>query len=1463
MALVTGPAGIGKSALVREVQSAILKTCAEHKKGYFISGKFDQLKKSIPYAPLIQAFQELIRQILSESDAGVSTWKEKLLTALGPNGQVMIEVIPELELIIGGQPEVPVVGPVENINRFNYVFENFIRTFAAEEHPLVIFLDDLQWGDAATLKLIEMFITVQTEHLFLIGAYRDNEVDAAHPLTFALAEIRKSATGIETLQLERLKENHVNQVLSETLSCDPEQSKPLARLCFEKTLGNPFFLNQFIHSLYQEGLVQFSPEKGTWQWNAEKIRQADMTDNVVNLMISRIHGLPENVAHLLSLAACIGNRFDLELLSIVYGKTFQKTADVLFEALREELVLPEDESYKYVSTPLDSPASGRNSEHGNLSPVYGFLHDRIQQAAYSLIEEKEKPEVHLTIGREMLKAVPEKELEEHVFNIVDHLNLGSGLITDEQEREELAQLNLLAGNKSKLSAAYNPAFDYLKSGMGMLKENCWQAQYGLTLLLHEEAAEAAYLCGDFIEMDVLAEGVLQQAKAPLDKIKVYKLKIQAYESQNKFLDAVKTGLHVLNLLGVRIPQKPNKFQVLFSYLRVRLALLGKQPDTLISLQEMTDPYKLAEIRITKKMGPSVFFAAVELMPLLVFKGVRHSFKHGNTADSIFMYNAYGFIQCGFMGNIDFGYQFGKLALGLLEKSGDKKTEPETLFVFNGFIEHWKRHIRETIKPFETAFQKGIELGNFETAALSLSIYLGYSFYSGKGLVGVQQEISRYIEPLIKLKTEKYISDFQRFRQLIAIFSGQSKNSFCLTGEYFNEEEAIQICLEANDHHGLCHIYSEKALLCYFFDEYNKALESAVVAEKYLEGVTSTYFFAAFHFYYSLMLLVDYPNALKLKKIGALKKVTKNQKKMKKWAHHAPMNHFHKWQLVEAERARILGKKEKARDFYDQAIAGAKENLFIQEEALANELAAKFYLQEGNTETAGKYMKEARYCYDHWGGKAKVDHLDQKYPELLGDVSTNMIQASIKDKDQENSHSTFSTTSKQVINEQLDLTSVMKASQVISGEIQIEKLLSRMIQIIIENAGAEKGCLILKSDGNFRIEAQGHIHQEKVQVLQSIPLEGFPEVPVTIIQYVARIKESIVLEDAAHQGEFITDPYLMEHQPKSLLCAPLIHRNNLKGIIYLENNLATGAFTRERLEVLPLLCSQAAISLENANLYKQQQDYSRTLEQKVEERTAELKQSLETIRKTQNQLVQSEKMAALGSLVAGVAHEVNTPMGVAVTAASHVEEKCRELAHQFNTDSLKRSDLDQYVKTTTDSSRMVLSNLRRASEIVQSFKQVAVDQSSEERRTFKLKNYMEDVLLSLRPKLKKTRHTVSVNCSEDLTLNSYPGAFSQILTNLIMNSLIHGFEHMEQGNITIDASIKGHECVLTYRDNGKGMDETNLKKIFDPFFTTRRSKGGSGLGMHIAYNLVTQTFGGKIVCNSNPGEGVKITIWLPA
>ena len=952
----------------------------------------------------------------------------------------------------------------------------------------MIFLDDLQWADAASLKLIEMFIAVQTDHLFLIGAYRDAEVDAVHPLTFSLDEIQKSGAEVVTVSLDRLNEGHVNQLLSETLTCDAEQSKPLAQLFFEKTLGNPFFLNQFIHSLYRDGLIQFGPEKGNWQWDTAKIRQADMTDNVVNLMISRIHGLSENVAHLLSLAACIGNRFDLNILSTVYGKTVQETANDLLEALQEELVLPAGEINKYVPESFQSLPFDSASSHSTQVPVYEFLHDRVHQAAYSLIEQKERAGVHLKIGQEMLTNVSEYELEKQIFDVVDQLNLGSGLMTDGTEREKFAQLSLAAGKKAKLSAAFEPAFDYLKFGISLLQKNGWEVQYDLTLALYEESAEAAYLCGNFEEMEKLIGVILQDAKRILDKIKAYETRIHAYMSQHKLQDAVKTGLNILSLLGVNFPQKPKKSNILIAYLKTKFALIGKSPDDLLSLPEMTDPYSLAQMRILTAAGLAAYIASSEIVPLAVFKAVNLSIKHGNTQVSAFFFSAYGLVLCGGMEDIESGFNFGRMSLRLLQKFDAKSLESRTKYVFLSCLKHWKKHLRETLQPLEKAFQKGIESGDFEAAAGAAVAYSSHSYFAGIELVCIEKQIAIYNHAIRKIGQGTYALYNMATWQLIHNLGNPKENPIIITGDLCNEKELLDLYQSENNLLGLAGHYTYKLILCYLFESYAHGVENAKIAEKYLTGVISTVVISVFHFYCCLTYLAVSTESPKNKRKEILEKVTKNQRKMKKWAHHAPMNFLHKWQLVEAEKARVLGKDEKAKDLYDQAIAGAKENLYIQEEALANELAAKFYQAKGETETARTYMKQARYCYDHWGAKAKVDHLDQNYPELLTDALNHPLEDDVMEKTSKANPLSTSTSTGPVKSEQLDLASVMKASQVISGEIEIEKLLSRMMRIILENAGAEKGCLILQSGEGFRIEAEGEIHKEEIQVLQSIPAE---------------------------------------------------------------------------------------------------------------------------------------------------------------------------------------------------------------------------------------------------------------------------------------------------------------------------------------------------------------------------------------
>jgi predicted ATPase/serine/threonine protein kinase/signal transduction histidine kinase len=1295
LVLVTGQAGIGKTALVHEVQRPIGNRNAENARRYFISGKFDQLKKSVPYAPLIQAFRQLIHYILAESDAEVADWKEKLLAALGPNGQVIVDVIPDVELIIGKQPAVPELGPVENFNRFNYVFENFITTFASKEHPLIIFLDDLQWADSASLKLIEMFITVRASYLYLIGVYRDNEVDAAHPLTMTIEEIRKSGAIVDNLNLQPLSENHVNQLISETFYCEPERSKPLAALCFSKTRGNPFFLSQFIHSLYRECLIEFNGNLGIWEWNEAKIRQTDITDNVIELMTSKIRKLSENTGHIVSFAACIGNRFDLDTLSIVYGKSAADTSKDLAEALQEELIVPTDDSYKYVagsSQQLTDPDVGADLRvcpvepetdgqiHGfaptEIIPVYRFLHDRVQQAAYSMIEENAKSRIHLKIGRELLKATPENELDEHVFTIVDQLNMSSELMKDEAERERLAKLNLIAGKKAKLSAAYNPAFDYLKSGMNILKEDCWQSQYNLTLSIYEEAAEAAYLCGDFEEMERIAETVLHHVKDVLDKVKTYEIKIKALTAQHKLLDAVNTGLHILKILGVSFPEKPNKFNILTAYMQTKIALMGKTTDDLLNLPAMTEPHKIAEMQIIQSMSVCLYFTSPQLVPLLVFNGVKLSAKYGNAPYSIFFYNSYGFILCGGIGDIKLGFEFGKLALLLSEKFNVKSSEARALLIFNCHIKHWNNHIRETLLPLDVARQKGVETGDLEDAAISSSVILQYSFYVGIELSELEKRMSVNTKILNKIKQRTF--DLNILWQAILNLMGQNEKPSIITGAICDEEKTLRLFFKKNNRTGLCIAYSYKLLLSYIFQDYEQAVINAEYFKKYLRAVISSAHVPVFHFYDSLVHLAVFPNSPKTKQISILFRVFKNQRKMKKWAYHAPMNYLHKWQLVEAERARVLGRYHKAMDLYDKAIIGAKENEYIQEEALAYELAAKFYLENDKEFLARSYMTEARDRYFKWGAMAKVKHLNETYPELLQVESEKKEKEKTKEEKEGKTdvkttdesgeklaeksvetHGRASLQSKTTTKESepLDLNTIIKASQTISEEIRFDKLLETMIEIVMENAGAQKGFLLLEKGGNWFIEAIGSIEKrgsekvKSVESMQSIPLDSIEKngkllLPPTIIHYVIRTHNPLILNNISDEEQFNKDPYILVNQPKSILCVPIIHQTKLVGIGYLENTLTHGAFTPERLEMLRLLSSQIAISIENAKLYA-------NLEELVIERTRELTDTLEHLKSTQDQLIESEKMAALGQLIAGVAHEINTPLGVIKGGASNM------------------------------------------------------------------------------------------------------------------------------------------------------------------------------------------------------------------
>ena len=1448
MMLVAGYSGIGKSSLVAEVYKPITE-----KRGYFISGKFDQLQRHIPYSAIVRAFKDLVRQLLTETEAQLNQWREKILAAVGANGQVIIDVIPEVELIVGKQPIVPDLGSSESQNRFNFVFQNFIRAFCTKEHPLVIFLDDLQWSDSATLKLIELIMTdIDTQYLFLIGAYRDNEVSSTHPLMMTLERLRKDGATVNLITLAPLALESIRQLIADTLHRDISCVQALAELVVQKTEGNPFFVNEFLKTLHAENLLTFDFEHHVWQWNMAQIEAMQITDNVVDLVIGKLKKLPASTQEMLRLAACVGSCFDLNTLAIVCNQSKQGIFQNLTAAVQLGLILPNSE--------LDSRLLIQN---------YKFLHDRVQQAAYALIDEAQKQSVHLQIGRLLLQNTTANSLSEEIFEIVDHLNVGLEQVIQQQERNEIAKLNLIAGQKAKAATAYRAAIHYFNEGLKLLNAESWQHTYDLTLALYEEAAESAYLTGDFEQMKQLALVVQNNAKTVLDTVKVYDVEIQAAGAQGNFKEAIEIGLVVLKLLGVTLPEEPSQLDIQKGFEETASLYVEQEIEALISLLDMTEPEPQAAIYILSSISAAAFIAAPELMLLIVLSMVNLSIKYGHGTWSAFSYAAYGLILCGVAQDIELGYKFGKLSLSLAKRLNAKRGNTRAFEVLGGHVIHWKEHFRETLPIVTEGYQTGVETGEFEFASFCAFFICDHSYFIGHELTELEQKMATYGNAISQMRRENPFNWVAMFRQAVLNLLGQSKNPSRLIGAAYNEEQWLPLAIKANDRLGIHLLYLNKLILCYLFGEKQQAIQNAVKAEQYLDGVTAMVVVSLFHFYDSLAHLGVLVEAAITEPEALLNRVDTNQEKMHQWAHHAPMNFLHKFYLVEAEKARLLGQHWQAVELYEQAIKGAKENGFIQEEALAYELAATFYLARGMDKFAQTYMIEAHYAYTRWGATAKVKDLESKYPQLLSKSSSATRMTDTR-------KTTTSTTTGSNSGDALDLASVMKASQAISGEIELDKLLASLMKILIENAGAQSGFLILpsqsvsgSSQGNWVIQASGTVGEEQMTILQSIGIDSvevstqMPLLSAAIVHYVIRTKENVVLNDAVHTGQFTQDFYILTKKPKSILCIPLLDQGRLSGILYLENNLTTDAFTPDRVELLKLLSAQVAISIENAQLYTNLQRFNENLEQLVQQRTAELSQALADLKATQNKLVESEKMSALGGLVAGVAHEINTPVGIGITAASLLAEKTTEFFEAYKSGQMKRSQLEKFLDTAMQSSSMVLSNLNRAADLIQSFKQVAVDQSNEEQRTFNLKQYLSEVLIPLRPKLRTTHHQVEIKGDEAITLHTYPGALSQIITNLVMNSLTHAYSPEDSGHLIFDFKQEGEELIFHFCDDGKGIPKENLNKIFDPFFTTKRGQGGTGLGLHIVYNLVTQKLNGTIECESQVNVGTKFIIKLPS
>ncbi|MDZ7991409.1 MAG: AAA family ATPase [Nostoc sp. EfeVER01] len=1191
MMLVAGFSGIGKTAVVNEVHKPIVR-----QRGYFIKGKYDQFQRNIPFSAFVQAFRDLMGQLLTESDVQLEQWKNQILETVGENGQVIIEVIPELEKIIGEQPPAVELSGTAAQNRFNLLFQKFTQVFTSAEHPLVMFLDDLQWADSASLKLMQLLMA-DTGHLLIIGAYRDNEVNPAHPLMLTLSEIQKNQATINTITLTPLSQSQINQLVADTLKSTENLALPLSQLVYQKTKGNPFFATQFLKALHEENFIQFNLELGCWQCDLSKINQQALTDDVVEFMALQLEKLPLATQNILKLAACIGNQFELATLAIVSEHSEVETAANLWKALQEGLILPIGDVYKFYVGAESQAITPEKSQN----VTYKFLHDRVQQAAYSLIPDDQKQTTHYQIGQLLLQQISTQARVDRIFEIVNQLNHGTVLITQPTQREELAGLNLIACRKAKTSTAYQAAREYATVGLSLLSENTWQQQYEMTLALYELAAEVAMLNGNFEAMEQLIDIVIQQARSLPEKVNVYCIRIQSHISQSKLTLAIAIAQPILQQLGITFPETPTPSDIQQEIQQIKELIGDREIADLVHLPEMTDAEKLGTLKIVNIISPAAYLTGSALYPLLNTLSVKLSIQYGNTSTSAFGYVNYGNILCNFFQVVDTGTQFASLALQIISKLDAKASKTDVLMILGLFVVHRKSHIKETLPLLQEGYTSAIEFGNLVLTGYNGHSFCLNSFWSSQPLATLEQDICAYCHSLTQLNQLTTANYCRIYWQPVLNLLGFAEHTTFLSGKALEETEFRPQLEFAKDGYGLYIFHLYKLMLCFLFGEIEPAKNHAIEVRRYFMAGAGLVTEPVFYLYDSLLTLAQLNPQLD-ETSEALQGVIENQTKLQQWAYHAPMNYQHKVDLVEAEKCRVLGQKAEAIEFYDKAITLAKANEYTQEEALANELAAKFYLDWGRQRIAGDYMIEAYYAYARWGAKAKVADLEARYPQLLRPIleqtrsplSTHETLFTLGSVT-----STSSAISSSNVSVALDLATILKASHTISGEIELENLLSSLLTIVIENAGADKCVFMLLRDSRLLIKGSITTGSKPV-VLQRIPIEDSQDIPHRLIYKVLHDKQTAVLVNASADRTLANDPYIIRQQPKSILCSPILHQGKLLGILYLENNLATGAFTKDRVELLNLLCAQAAISLENARLYERSLEYSQQLERSLEE-----------------------------------------------------------------------------------------------------------------------------------------------------------------------------------------------------------------------------------------------------------------------
>jgi PAS domain S-box-containing protein len=1500
LVLVSGYSGIGKSSVVNELHKALVPP-----RGLFASGKFDQYKRDIPYATLAQAIQSLVRSLLSQSEAELGHWRASLIDALGPNGQLMVNLAPELELIIGKQPPVANLPPQEAQNRFQMVFRRFLGVFARKEHPLALFLDDLQWLDAATLDLVEHLVThSEVRHLLLIGAYRDNEVGPAHPLRRTLEAIRKAGAQVQEIVLAPLELDDVGRLIADALNCRPERARSLAELVQEKTGGNPFFAIQFFTALAEEGLLAFDPVTRAWRWDMNRIRAKSYTDNVVDLIAGKLKRLSSTTQDTLKHLACLGNVAEIATLALVLGKTEEAIHAVLWEAVRAGLVLHQESTIR-------------------------FLHDRIQQAAYTLIPEKHRTEVHLRIGRALLESMTANELAEHLFDVANQLNRGAALLADRDEIAQVATIDLRAGRKAKASAAFASARAYFAGGIALLDERDWGSRFELMFSLWLERAECEFVSGNFETAEQLIGELLQRAVSKVDQAAVYHLKVQFHLVKSEYQQAVASALTGLRLFGVDLPAHPAWEQVQAEYESVWQTLGGRPIESLIDLPLMNDPELRAALQVLSVLAPPAYFTDSQLYCLLACRMAKIGMQHGMSGASTLGCALLGFILGPVFHRYDEGYRFAKLACDLVEKHGFIAYRAK-VYHSTGTVAFWTQPIGTAIELMRATFCAAIETGDLTFACFGKFHSVTGQLVRNDPLDALWRESEMALDFVRNAGFRDMADTIVSQQRFIAIMQGRTATFSTFSDAQFDEATFEAELTGDRMPLMICFYWIFKLQARFLSGDYAEALAAADKVKPLLSTAAAQIQLLDYFFYTALTVAALYDKASADEQNTWRELLTAHREQLREWTETYPPTFADKHALVSAEIARLEGRDADAMRLYEQAIQSASNNGFVQNEGIAHELAARFYRDRGSMTAARAHLEDARSCFARWGALGKVRQLDRRYmrprERTLPSQPTATIGTPV---------------------EQLDVGTVVKASQAVSGEIFFGELIKTLLRIAVEHAGAERGLLILFPGDEPRIAAEATTGLGQVEVtLHQMPVSPV-ELPETVLHTVIRTRQSVILDDASAQNPFSADAYICQKHAKSVLCLPLVRQAKLIGVLYLENNLASHVFTPARISVLEVLASQAAISLENTRLYSDlrerearirrlveaniigifiwdfegrileandaflhivgydredlvagriswtdltppewrdadarlvnelkiswrlppfEKEYFRkdgsrvpvligvaTFEEGVNQGVAfvldltERKRGEGALRDAQASLAHVVRVTTLGELTASIAHEVNQPLAAVVANA----EACLGWLRR------RTPDVDAACRSV----EWIIEDSNRASEVIRRVRALA-NKTNVEKAPLDINNVVREVIALVQREL--IGHQVSLQTELAPALPMTLGdrvQLQQVIINLVMNGIeaMQAVTDRPRELVIRSRQDETHHLLVSVTDCGVGISAENADRLFNAFFTTKST--GMGMGLSICRSIM-EAHGGRLWATANLPQGATFQFTLP-